>query len=117
MFNPTAHRLPCLAHVINLAITTVMAHLTKIAAIEMITAIWEFNPSLPNNRVLGNSLDVVATIRTLAIKVSDHVQRYPTYTKLNKIYVDSVHGTTYRILRDPSGEMRYRLCSLHPATQ
>jgi hypothetical protein len=46
-----------------------MAHITKIAAVETTTAIWEYDPSLPNNRVLNGSLDVVAAIRTLAIKV------------------------------------------------
>ena len=46
-----------------------MATLTKIANVETTTAIWEFDPTLPNNRVLGNSLDVVAAIRMLAIKV------------------------------------------------
>ena len=46
-----------------------MAAITKIANVETTTAIWEFDPTLPNNCVLGNSLDVVAAIRTLAIKV------------------------------------------------
>jgi hypothetical protein len=68
-FNPTQHRLPCLAHVINLAITALMSHITKIAAVETASLIWEFNPSLPANRILGEALDVIATIRTLSIKV------------------------------------------------
>jgi hypothetical protein len=46
-----------------------MGHITKIAAVETSTAIWEFDPSLADNRVLGGSLDVIAAIRTLAIKV------------------------------------------------
>jgi hypothetical protein len=46
-----------------------MSHITKIAAVETSTAIWEYDPSLPGNRVLGGSLDVIAAIRTLAIKV------------------------------------------------
>ena len=46
-----------------------MAATTKIANVETTTAIWEFDPTLPNNRVLGNLLDVVAAIHTLAIKV------------------------------------------------
>lgn len=68
-FNPTQHRLPCLAHVVNLAITALMSGITKIEAVETTTSIWEFNPSLPGNRVLGEALDVIATIRTLSIKV------------------------------------------------
>lgn len=46
-----------------------MSTITKIAAVETTSAIWEFDLSLPDNRVLGNSLDVVAAVRTLAIKV------------------------------------------------
>jgi len=46
-----------------------MDRITKIAAVETTTAIWEYDLSLPNNRVLNGSLDVVAAVRTLAIKV------------------------------------------------
>jgi hypothetical protein len=46
-----------------------MTHITKIAAVETATAIWEYDPSLPNNRVLNGSLDITVAIRTLAIKV------------------------------------------------
>jgi len=46
-----------------------MDHITKIAAVEMTTAIWEYDPSLPDNRVLNGLLDVVAAVQTLAIKV------------------------------------------------
>jgi hypothetical protein len=59
----------CFAHVVNIANVAVMSHITKIAAIENATAIWEYDPSLPGNRVLGGSLDVIASIRTIAIKV------------------------------------------------
>jgi hypothetical protein len=46
-----------------------MKRITKIAAVKNATAIWEYDPSLQGNRVLGGSLDVIAAIRTLAIKV------------------------------------------------
>jgi hypothetical protein len=46
-----------------------MAHVTKIAAVETATAIWEYDPSLSDNYVLNGSLDVIAAIWTLAIKV------------------------------------------------
>lgn len=59
----------CLAHVVNLGTIDFMSHITKIAAVETATAIWEYDPSLPGNRVLGHSLDVISAIRTLAIKV------------------------------------------------
>ena len=46
-----------------------MGRITKIAAVENATAIWEYDPTREDNRVLGGSLDVIAAIRTLAIKV------------------------------------------------
>jgi hypothetical protein len=58
-----------LAHVVNLANVDVMGHITKITAVETSTAIWEYDPSLINNQVLGGSSDVITVIRTLAIKV------------------------------------------------
>lgn len=54
---------------VNLANVAVMGHITKIAVIENTNAIWEYDPELPGNRVLGGSLDVVAALRTLIIKV------------------------------------------------
>ena len=46
-----------------------MGHITKIAIIENSNAIWEYDLGLPDNHVLGGSLDVVAVLRTLVIKV------------------------------------------------
>ena len=68
-FNAGQHRLPCLAHVINLAITSIMSQVMKIANIETSTMIWEFDPNLLSNCLQGNSLDVVPAIRMLAIKI------------------------------------------------
>jgi hypothetical protein len=56
----------CLAHVLNLAIVDV----TKLAAVEMTAALWEYDPTLPSNYIINGSLDIVAAIQTLAIKVS-----------------------------------------------
>ncbi|KAF8235082.1 hypothetical protein L208DRAFT_1543662 [Tricholoma matsutake] len=75
----------CLSHVVNLANIDVMDHVTKIAAMETTTAIWEYDPSLPNNHVLNGSLDVIVAIRTLAIKLfiasADH--RYGPITTIH----------------------------------
>lgn len=49
-----------------------MAHITKIAAVANTTAIWEYDPVREDNCVLGGSLDVIAAIRTLSIKVSSY---------------------------------------------
>lgn len=80
-FSADSHRLPCLAHVINLAITSVLSVVTKISSVETSTAIWEFDPSLPKNRVMNGSPDVVTTIRTLAIKIQcsgQHIEYFET---------------------------------------
>ncbi|KAG1771366.1 hypothetical protein EV702DRAFT_977430, partial [Suillus placidus] len=68
-FDTVQHCLPCLAHVVNLGIIAVMSTITRIANVETSTAIWEFDPADPSNWVLGNSLDVVAAVPTIAIKV------------------------------------------------
>lgn len=70
--NPSDSPNRCLEHVVNLANVAVMGHITKIAAVENQTAIWEYDPDDPDNRVLGGSLDVIAAIRTIAIKVRRH---------------------------------------------
>ena len=59
----------CLAHVINLGNVDVMSNITKIATVKNATAIWEYDPTWTDNRVLGGSLDIIATICTLAINV------------------------------------------------
>ena len=54
----------------NIANVAMMSHITKIAAVENATAIWEYDPALTGNHVLGGSLDVIASIQTIAIKVN-----------------------------------------------
>ncbi|KAJ8580498.1 hypothetical protein M405DRAFT_684476, partial [Rhizopogon salebrosus TDB-379] len=44
-FDANQHHLPCLAHVINLAVVAIMSSITKIANVETTTAIWEFDPT------------------------------------------------------------------------
>jgi len=39
-----------------------MDHITKLAVVETTTAIWEYDPSQANNRVLNGLLDVIAAI-------------------------------------------------------
>ncbi|KAF8239819.1 hypothetical protein L208DRAFT_1194140, partial [Tricholoma matsutake] len=68
------NQLPCLEHIINLANIDIMAHITKIAAVETAMAIWEYDPDIPANHGFGGSLDVIATIRTLAIKIQSSGQ-------------------------------------------
>ena len=46
-----------------------MGRVTQIAAIKNATAIWEYDSSLPSYRILGGSLDVIAAIQTIAVKV------------------------------------------------
>jgi hypothetical protein len=63
------NQLMCLGHVVNLGTIDVMGHITKIAAVETTTAIWEYDPNLPGNRVLRGSLNVIAAICTLTVKI------------------------------------------------
>lgn len=47
-----------------------MKYVTQIAVAENKGLVWEYDPSDADNRVLGGKLDVICTIRTLAVKVS-----------------------------------------------
>jgi hypothetical protein len=85
-FSTEQNRLPCLAHVVNLAIADFMSVITKIAHMETTTAIWEFDPMLPLNQILGDSLDVVAAIWTLAINIQASGQRIAYFERLQKEY-------------------------------
>jgi hypothetical protein len=59
-----------------------MSVVTRIGSVETASAIWEFDPSLPSNRILHDSLDVVSTIRTLAIKIQASGQRIAYFERL-----------------------------------
>ena len=48
-----------------------MQNITKIATVENAIAIWEYDPTRPDNCVLGGSFDIIAAICTLTIKVSN----------------------------------------------
>ena len=61
-----------------------MSVITKLAHIETTTAIWEFDPTLLQNRVLGNTVDVVTVIRTLAIKIQASGQHIMYFEQLQK---------------------------------
>ena len=59
-----------------------MSVVTRIASVETTSAIWEFDPSLPRNRILDDSLDVVSAIRTIAIKIQASGQRIAYFEHL-----------------------------------
>jgi len=61
-----------------------MSIIIRIAHVKTTTAIWEFDPMLSQNWVLGNSLDVIAAIRTLAIKIQASGQRIAYFEWLQK---------------------------------
>lgn len=56
--------------------------ITKKAALETTQAIWEYDPSDSDNHVLGGSLDVIATLRTLATKIQASGQRIQEFRKI-----------------------------------
>ena len=59
-----------------------MGSITKIAAIENAQAIWEYDPTIDDNHVLGGSLDIIAAIRTIAIKIRASGQRIEYFEQL-----------------------------------
>ena len=59
----------CFAHVINLAVVAFMGRITKIAAVENANAIWEYDPNLLDNCLTGGTLDHIAALWTVIIKV------------------------------------------------
>ena len=61
--------LRCLGHVIALTELAIMSAIAKIGATQNTMAIWEYDPALEDNRVLGSQLNVIVAIRTLTIKV------------------------------------------------
>ncbi|KAN0124318.1 hypothetical protein V8E52_001967 [Russula decolorans] len=75
-------QLLCFGHVVNIANVAVMGRITKIAAVENANAIWEYNPSLPNNCILGGSLDVIAAVRTITVKIQAFGQHIEYFEKL-----------------------------------
>ena len=87
------------AHVINLGNVDMMGHITKLAAVANATAIWEYDPEQTDNRVLGDSLDVITTIRTLAIKVCIFpISKYnASLTILNSLLYSGIRSA-YRVL-------------------
>ena len=61
-----------------------MSVVTKLAHVETTTTIWEFDPTLSQNQVLGNTVDVIAVIRTLAIKIQASGQHITYFEQLQK---------------------------------
>ena len=82
--NANQHCLPCLTHIVNLAITEFMNVVMKITHVETTVAIWEFNPTLTQNQVLGSALDIVAVVQVLAIKIQASGQRITYFEHLQK---------------------------------
>ena len=93
----------CLKHVVNIANIAMMSHITQIAAVETAAAIWEYDPALPANCVLSRSLDVIAMIRTIAIKV-----RFNGWISLCLLTspLDPSFWPTYRILWEATNSIQ-----------
>lgn len=93
----------CFDHIVNIANVAVMGHVTKIAAVENANAIWEYDPSLPNNRILGGFLNVIAAVRMIAVKVNwPHCQHLKFFLALS----DSGFQAAHRVLWEASASMQ-----------
>ncbi|KAI1795272.1 hypothetical protein LXA43DRAFT_882191, partial [Ganoderma leucocontextum] len=68
-WDATSKQLGCIGHVVQLAIEDFMTAVTQVGLVESKQAMWEYDPKALENRVLCGGLDVIAAIRTLAIKV------------------------------------------------
>ena len=69
-------------HVVNLSLTDFMSIITRLATIETMMAIWEYDPTLPQNRLLEGSIDVVAALWMLVIKIQSSGQRIAYFEQL-----------------------------------
>jgi len=115
-FDPFTCCLFCLAHVVNLGVTNLMAAITKTATVETTSAIWEYDPMLPDNRVLGDSLDVIAAVRTLAIKVCLSFLWLPCWSIIKFTYqIDSVLRPADPIFQNTSRKV-WNWSSMHDTT-
>lgn len=61
----------CFAHVSQLTIEAFIRVVTQVAVVAFKEAIWKFDPQLEENQVVVGRLDIIATIWTLAVKVSN----------------------------------------------
>ena len=52
--------------------------------VETTTAIWEYDLTLTNNHIMDNSVDVIAAVHTLAIKIQSSGQRIAYFKRLQK---------------------------------
>ena len=94
-----------------------MSHITKIAAVETMMAIWEYDPQLSANRILSGSLDVIAAVRTLAIKVSFFNQLSPVDSHINQIQSSGQHIEDFERLQIKCGITQLLKIPLHSNVQ
>ncbi|KIM57745.1 hypothetical protein SCLCIDRAFT_28596 [Scleroderma citrinum Foug A] len=76
-----------------------MSTITWITHVETTTAIWEFVPSLSENQVLGDSLDIVAAIQTLVIKIQASGQRIAYFNNMCWGMAAGMLGQAYDVQR------------------
>lgn len=91
-----------------------MTHITKIAAIKTTTAIWEYDPELPGNRVLGGSLDVIAAIQTCSIKVCTALSIRPHTLSC---FPDPSLWSTNRVFRETPAAVQDSTAPPNPPSQ
>ncbi len=61
----------CFGHVVQLGTEAFMSKVTQTAIVESKQSIWEYDPHAADS-VINGGLDVIAVIRTLAVKVRTH---------------------------------------------
>ncbi|OJT02272.1 Zinc finger BED domain-containing protein RICESLEEPER 2 [Trametes pubescens] len=83
-WDASKRQLSCIAHVVQLGIEDFMTQITQVALVESKQAMWEYDPTLTENRVATGGLDVIAIIRTLAIKIQASPQRKEAFKRAQK---------------------------------
>ncbi|KAI0713357.1 hypothetical protein C8Q76DRAFT_620229, partial [Earliella scabrosa] len=68
-WEPSERKLSCLGHVVELGIDDFMSGITQTALVNSKQALWEFDPQASAN-LINDDVDIIALLRTLAIKVS-----------------------------------------------
>ncbi len=85
----------------NLGLETFMAKVTQIAVVETKQAIWDYDPQLEENKIANRTLDAIAIIRTLAVKVCD-MHLSSSHASLTDVLTDSSIRPTKSRISTPS---------------
>ena len=96
-----------------------MSELTRVALVQSREAMWNYDPRLPENEVSAGGLDVIAMIRTLAIKVRQLLfsSRPEALTLLHQIQASGVRKEVFFKIQTDAGVKTPTGIPLHSNTR